>query len=150
MLIDTLLRSTEEHDTEVVAAALSSMISLASRGNMDILRVITKLLSNKQNASAVSLALLGQTAPVGHAEAVSIAIGYLPAAGTTGDTALQALGKIAARDDGKSLEAVLRHMEEGDLQTKERASEAVRYSECKRAQNRHVRPRKWRMLIYCC
>jgi nicotinamide mononucleotide (NMN) deamidase PncC len=127
MLIDTLLRSTEDSDVDVVAAALGSMVSLASRGNMKILQVITQLLSKQQNVSAVSLALMGQTAPVGHAEAVSIAITYLAAAGGTGDAALQALGKIAARD-GTSLEAVLRHVEVGDLQTKERASAAVRYA----------------------
>lgn len=128
MLIDTLLRSTEDSDVDVVAAALGSMASLAARGNMKILQAITQLLSKQENVSAVSLALMGQTAPVGHAEAISIAITYLAAAGGTGDAALQALGKIASRDDGTSLEAVLRHVEVGDLQTKERASAAVRYA----------------------
>jgi hypothetical protein len=123
MLVDTLLDGVADKEKDVRAAAFRSIASLAARPNKKILDAMLKDISAAPEAAAIHI--LGQTAPVGHDNAVAMAVKCLGVGGSIGRQALEALGHIAVPGDLQSLDCVLHHMEKGDTGVKELASAAV-------------------------
>ena len=123
MLVDTLLDGVADKEKDVRAAAFRSIASLAARPNKKILDAMLKDISAAPEAAAIHI--LGQTAPVGHDNAVAMAVKCLGVGGSIGRQALEALSHIAVPGDLQSLDCVLHHMEKGDTGVKELASAAV-------------------------
>jgi HEAT repeat protein len=125
MLVDTLLSFVDDPEHRVSSAALSSLVDVAERGSAKVVCAILQYLSNPYRVDAVSIKLLGKTAPVGHAQALELLVRCLGAPGSAGDAALEVLGNIAVRGDVATLDGVLLQLEVGDLRTKARAIAAM-------------------------
>ena len=125
MLVDTLLSFVDDPEHRVSSAALSSLVDVSERGSVKVVCAILRYLSNPDRVDAVSIKLLGKTAPVGCAPALELLVRCLGAPGSAGDAALEVLGNIAVRGDIATLNGVLLQLEVGDLRTKARAIAAM-------------------------
>ena len=92
-------------------AVVSSLQSIAARGDLKVLAVAMKHLTASDCPDSACIELIGHVAPVGHEEAVALTITFLSAAESVGQRALQTLKHIAMRGDHKSLLSILRLIE---------------------------------------
>ena len=91
-LIDALLGGLRDPDPDVCSTAISSLSSLAARGNTQILHAMIKYLPKCKYLDAVGVQLLGQTATLGHIEAGMMLVVCLASPGAAGEAALEGVG----------------------------------------------------------